>query len=338
MKAPVRIAILGCGFAAQQIHIPRLKNLPELFSIVGVSDIVQNAAQQAAVMTGAPFFSNLDDLLDRTKPDAIAILIPLHADAIRKALDKNIDVFVEKPFCEKLDDAIALSDLAEKQKQVLVVGAMRTLDPAISKIKALIKEISPIRWVEVRDYCGQGSVVAVGSELEAHFFQSGLPVPEGMHRNLLQSLLLEFIHDVSILRGLFNGPFSCAHASSAPDGWSTTGELVLPGNIPCMFGFTEFGLPRANVFDVSLRIIGELGMIEIQFGDSNQPDRNVTIISKLNEDPLFIKSDLYSLEWQAFHEAIQTRQVSINSAKDGLEDMRLAWEIFTNATRKEYHI
>ena len=334
-QTPIRLAILGCGFAALQIHIPRLVKMRETFSLVGVADIQSTAAERAAELAGScPAFTNLEQLLDETQPQALAVLTPLHASPIEIALRRGLDVFAEKPLCETPADARRLAELAIELERVLVVGAMRVFDPAIALTQQIAAEISPLRWVEVRDYCGAGSVTA-GGELVAGQLQAGLPVQDGFQKNLLQSLLLEFIHDISILRGVFGAPLYVKAAHPSSDGWATTGELQLPGGIPCLFAFSEFGVTSAPVFDVSLRLFGEKGCAEIRFGDPNQAGHCQSLVSRDFSSPVSVISDLFTAEWQAFAQALRTRQVSSNSAEQGAADVELAWNIFAKGILEE---
>ncbi len=150
MQTPVRLAILGCGFAAQQIHIPRLVRIPGSFKIVGVADIRTTAAEQAAELAGGcPTFTDLERMLGEVRPQALVVLTPLHAAPIEIALQGGLDVFAEKPLCETPADALRLTALATELQRVLVVGAMRVFDPAIALAKEIVAEISPLRWVEI---------------------------------------------------------------------------------------------------------------------------------------------------------------------------------------------
>jgi len=334
-QPPIRLAILGCGFAAQQIHIPRLVKMGADFHLVGVADIQPTAARQAAELAdGCPTFSNLEQMLDETQAQALAVFTPLHASPIEIALRRGLDVFAEKPLCETPADARRMADLASQLQRVLVVGAMRVFDPAIAFTRQIAVEISPLRWVEVRDYCGAGSVTA-GGELVASQLQAGLPVKAGFQKNLLQSLLLEFIHDISILHGVFGAPLHVNTVHPAEDGWATTGELLLPGGIPCLFAFSEYGVTSAPVFDVSLRLFGEKGCAEIRFGDSNLAGGCRSTISRDFGSLVTFISDPFTTEWEAFARALSTRKVSSNSAELGTADVELAWKIFEKGIMEE---
>ena len=329
-NSPIRLAMLGCGFAAQQIHIPRLLRLGDHFQITAVADVNPEAARQAAEKADCPPFSDLGTMLDHVQVDAVAVLTPLHSQAIEKALARGLNVFAEKPLCETPEDAFRVAELASREKRVLMVGAMRIFDPAIERAQKLISQIGPLRWVEVRDFCGTGSVTG-GGDLIAHAFQAGLPVAVGQKKNLLQALLLEFVHDLSILRGIWGGPIEVIAANAAQDGWSMTGQLLLPGNVSCNYAFCEFGATSAPVFDVSLRLFGENGCAEFRFGDPNLEGRCQTLLTCNQGDVEEIVSDPFTGEWLAFEQAFRNRTITLNSGQDGAADVDLAWRMFTQS-------
>ena len=328
----IRLAILGCGFAAQQIHVPRLLRMKEHFRITAVADMKVESAEKLAEEIGCRYFSDLKTMLENVKVDALVILTPLHTAAIKTALEHNLDVFVEKPLCEDLEEAYHIVGSAVRANQILMVGAMRIFDPAIKRAQEIINQIKPLRWVEIRDYCGAGSVVGDG-DLVASSFQTGLKIEKEQDKNLLQALLLEFIHDISILRGIWQGPINVLDTWPAADGWSLSGQLLLPGNTPCVFAFAEFGVTSAPVFDVSLRVFGENGCVEINFGDANLNGQCRTLITSNYHEVEEIISDPFTDEWLAFEQAVKKRSTPLNSGKDGLFDLELAWNIFNRSKK-----
>jgi predicted dehydrogenase len=210
-RSPIPIAIAGCGFAARQIHAPRLLSSPELFKVVAVCDPIPQAAQTVSAMFGGvPVFAQVEPMLREIKLQALAVLSTHHAEPVRVGLEHNLDIFVEKPFCETVEDGHDLVRMTQEKKRVVMVGAMRVFDPALDYVRSLLAKIAPLRWVEVRDFIGQGlSAGSSSGGMVATRFQAGLPLSDGRPRNILQTLLLMFIHDISILRGLFGAPIIC---------------------------------------------------------------------------------------------------------------------------------
>jgi predicted dehydrogenase len=84
---------------------------------------------------------------------------------------------------------------------------------------------------------------------------------------------------------------------------------------------------KINYFEESIAVVGENGILRLNFGDANTPGGGLTTVEQVTVGSKEFKADTYLLEWQAFHRAVTTRAVEWNSAEDGLADLSLAWEI-----------
>ena len=287
----------------------------------------ENARKVAELFSCEHIFHDAETMIGKVQPEAMAILTPLHADLVKLGLENDIDLFVEKPFCETADIAVRMTKLAEARKCVVQVGAMRVLDPALDYIRSQIAVIGPIRWVEIHDYCGQSLSSGSSGSMIASTFQSSLTVSEGRPRNAIQTMLFEFIHDLSILRAVFGSGISCNYSSISKDGWSATGVLQLPGEIPCIFGTTEYGLPKVNHFEVCMKLYGENGFLEADFGDANNPDGGLSVIEQSSGVEKLFRSDVFMEEWQVFYKSVKNRKPNKNNAADGASDVSLGYEI-----------
>ena len=102
----VKIGILGAGFIAK-VHIGNLKN-DERVEIAGVADLYLEKAKTLAKEAGpqANAFSSLDELF-ASEVDAVYVTTPntLHVEPVLKCLEKNVNVFCEKPMATSLRDA-----------------------------------------------------------------------------------------------------------------------------------------------------------------------------------------------------------------------------------------
>lgn len=127
----LRVAICGSGNRSRSVWQRHLREL-DGFELVGVQD-THAASLARAVESGSitreETFLDLDEMLDRTKPDAL-IVCPVHsahAGAAEAALRRDVHVLVEKPFTTRVVDAIRLADLAEQAGlQLGVVQNWRT--------------------------------------------------------------------------------------------------------------------------------------------------------------------------------------------------------------------
>lgn len=117
------------------------------FEVAGVYD--SNPAQ----LTGAPFraFTSLGDLL---KLDITALAIATwpssHAEIAEKALERHLDVFVEKPMGVSASQSLRIVDAQRRSGRVVAVGYVERLNPAIMKLREVFDLAEVIRSREIR--------------------------------------------------------------------------------------------------------------------------------------------------------------------------------------------
>src|SRR5262245_55656359 len=93
----VRIAVIGAGSVAQQMHLPYLAELRDRFTVVGVCDVSASLAERAAAPFGAVATTDRRRLLDLA-PDAVLIAVNAPSEDLTvEALESGAHVFVEKP-------------------------------------------------------------------------------------------------------------------------------------------------------------------------------------------------------------------------------------------------
>lgn len=121
MNEPLKIGVLGCSQFAQRSMIPAIQALPELYHYIGIGSRDFAKANETAARFGGEAFASYEDVL-ASGLDAVYIPLPngLHAEWIRKALDANCHVLVEKSLACHLDDVTLLCHEAERKRLVLV--------------------------------------------------------------------------------------------------------------------------------------------------------------------------------------------------------------------------
>ena len=90
---------------------------------------------------------NFNDILN-SDVDGVIVATPIntHFEIVKKLLNNNKHVFVEKPLTIKKSDASKLISLANKKKLVLFVGQIFLYHPVLTKIKSILKN-DPIQFV-----------------------------------------------------------------------------------------------------------------------------------------------------------------------------------------------
>jgi predicted dehydrogenase len=107
------------------------------FEIVGVVSRGSKSRQSLLEALGHdyPQFSNYEEALAATKPDAVSINTypDTHADYARQAFAAGCHVFLEKPLANTVAEAREVVDLAKKAGKKLVIGYVLRVHPTWTK-------------------------------------------------------------------------------------------------------------------------------------------------------------------------------------------------------------
>jgi len=117
-----RTAIVGLGKMGLS-HLAILRSHPGL-ELVGACDSAGYLTDVLEKYASVPCFSDLDQMLERARPEALLVATPsrTHAAIVEKALAKGIHVFCEKPFVLEVADGERLVALARSKACVTQVG------------------------------------------------------------------------------------------------------------------------------------------------------------------------------------------------------------------------
>ena len=137
MRKRLRAGVIGVG--AMGKNHARLYS--ELFDVelIGVADVNENLATSIAQSYGCKPFADYKDLLNENL-DALSIVVPttLHKKVALDAITKGINVLVEKPIADTVENADEIIKVARQKGVKLMVGHVERFNPAIIKLKELI--------------------------------------------------------------------------------------------------------------------------------------------------------------------------------------------------------
>jgi predicted dehydrogenase len=132
----LRVAIVGCGQIADA-HLQELRYVPTA-EVVAVCDQYPELADQAARRFSVPeSFSDLDELLDRARPDVVHLTTPPHTHAALacRLLEAGVHVYVEKPFTVDLAETDRVLQAAESSGKLVTVGHDHLFDPVWQRLE-----------------------------------------------------------------------------------------------------------------------------------------------------------------------------------------------------------
>ncbi len=140
MKDPIRVALVGLGGHGKTIQ-DACSEAPNI-SVTGIYDTDEAEAEQAAARFDCPIAPSYDALIRAESIDAVVLVTPnhLHKAQVESALDVGLNVFVEKPIANTVNDGLVMIETAEAKGLVLMVGHNMRFSNAATKAKSYIEE------------------------------------------------------------------------------------------------------------------------------------------------------------------------------------------------------
>jgi predicted dehydrogenase len=121
-------------------HLAIARSHPEA-ELVAVCDTTGYVLDVLAKYTGIKVYSDYQKMMAEEKLDGVLIATPskFHGEMVRAALERNLHVFCEKPFCLDVAEGRALAALAEQKGLVNQVGYHYRFVGAFREAKRLIE-------------------------------------------------------------------------------------------------------------------------------------------------------------------------------------------------------
>ncbi len=148
-----RVAMVGCGFYAQN-HLHAWKYLHSKGAhLVAVCDLDPAKAEAAGKRFEAPWFTDVDKMLDAVDVDMVDIATRMdsHRQLAAKAADRKIAAIVQKPFAPKWDECVAIVEYARSKETWLAVHENFRFTSAMRRVKAVIDSgaIGQPNWARI---------------------------------------------------------------------------------------------------------------------------------------------------------------------------------------------
>ena len=348
----LRVGIVGCGEAAQIIHLPSLAALHERFEVAAVCDpsrtVVEAVGERWNV---SDRFLEHRALLAEAPVDVVLVANPdaFHAEACLDALAAGKHVLVEKPMCITLREADEIAAAQAATERVVQVGYMRRYAPAFLEARDVVHGLDEIRFARIHDVLGLNELIvdqtsrvvraddlgsaelAAARERRAQLVQEAIG---GAPREIEEAYLLLLSlasHDVSAMRELLGFPQRILYAATRHDSWVVSAAFDY-GSFVCdlVAGFDH--IPRV---DASAAVYGDTTAIRLEFVGSfvrNLPLR-LTVTQAIGTAGVAERTvqpswgDQFVEEWRAFYESVAGERQVKTSPADFRQDLELFAEM-----------
>ncbi|MFZ3048327.1 MAG: Gfo/Idh/MocA family oxidoreductase, partial [Desulfatirhabdiaceae bacterium] len=184
----IKVGVIGVGYLGK-FHAEKYSRMANVDLIGVVDSDPERATEIAEQFHTTPYFSH-QDIIGKVDAVSIAVPTPDHFAVCRDFLEANIDVLIEKPITDCLDEADHLVDLARHRGRVLQVGHLERFNPAVVALKDIISRPMFI---------------------ESHRLSIYKP------RCIDVSVILDLmIHDIDLILGFVRSEIRDIHASGIP--------------------------------------------------------------------------------------------------------------------------
>ncbi len=142
----VRVAFVGAGRLANNVHYPSLAVMPDV-AIVGIAELDEERLQETAdTYDVAGRYRDYRELVASEKPDAVYVIMPpqyMH-NIVVEMLELGVHVFVEKPPALTTYQIEALAWYADRHDRLTMVGFNRRYTEMLRRGRTAITERGPL--------------------------------------------------------------------------------------------------------------------------------------------------------------------------------------------------
>ncbi len=149
----LRVGIIGTGWIAE-CHMDSYKKMDDV-EIVAGADLVPGKADAFFKRYGLEnvhTYTSHTEMLDKEELDAVSVCTYncAHAECTIDALDRGINVLLEKPMCVTLEEAVKICKAEKKSGKVLSIGFQPRFDANMKEIKKIVEsgELGKIYYIQ----------------------------------------------------------------------------------------------------------------------------------------------------------------------------------------------
>jgi predicted dehydrogenase len=360
MAGPILgVGIIGCGEAAQALHLPALNSLADRFRIKACADVSAKARDHLAAISGSRAAS-VEELLADAAVDVVVVCAPdaVHADlAIAACEAGKRAVLLEKPPALNSRLAALIADAAAQSATPVIVGYPHVYDAAVAQALAAIGD-GPVRSAEFicrigpnARYTGEilatmraddldrwGGIIDGLSRIATVSENLGVDVPSS-YVSASALMLGLAIHDLPVLRRVVGEPLQVAYAR-VRRGRGMTGfgidavlELASGGRVLYQLEIQDL---KMTDWGFEARRDGLAVRVEYPTSYAQGAPSVCTVRSEGAGGPEERRTDQtfetgFRREWRHLHDVVTAGVPPLTPIADAVRDVELAEEILRRA-------
>jgi len=299
----LKVAVIGAGSMGTN-HLRVLRDFgEERVQLVGVAEAHEPTLQRAMRSCNIEGFTDYREMVEQTRPDLVTVVVPthLHFEVAAYLLDRGINILLEKPMTQTLEEAQTLIQLAQRTGTKIAVGHIERFNPAIVELKRRIVS-------------GE-----LGQLFHLHARRLG-PFPPRI-RDVGVTLDLA-THDIDVMRYLADAEIEHVYAETQQRIHSTKEDLLLG-----ILHFTNSAIGMLDVNWLTPTKVRELSVTG---------ERGMYLVNYLTQDIYFYENDYTTTTWDALRSISGVSEGTMRRFKvQKTEPLRLEYEDVLSAIEQD---
>lgn len=315
MNGQLKVGVIGVGRMGAR-HCRVYSNMRKVH-LFGVSDKNPEIGVKVARMYDVPFFKDPDELLAQVDAVSLAVPTPLHYEQAMNCINHGVNVLIEKPIAETVEQAEKLAKAASETGRVVTIGHIERFNPAYIELKNVVEGMDVITFDLRRLSPFEGSNKDVDVVLDLMIHDTNLVLdligkdPISMHAHGVKVFSENLDHACATL-SFPNNILVTMTASRI------TEQKVRSLNVACRNAYLECDLLNKSIL-VNRSTTGEY---------QNANNRGVKYRQESVVEKIFIPGyEPLMLELQHFVDCVMGDCKTEVSANDGLKALKLATDI-----------
>ena len=302
----LRVGVIGVGYLGQ-FHAEKYARMTNV-ELVGIVDINKSRAEAVAQKVNTTAYVEHQALFGKVDAVSIVVPTPVHFVIAKDFLHNNIDILIEKPITQTIEEADELICLSESNNLIIQVGHLERFNPAIVALKDIVKQPMFIESHRLSIFKGRCTDVSVVLDL--------------------------MIHDIDLILNFVRSGISAVYASGVP----VVSEHVDIANARlefesgCVANITASRISTKN--ERKIRLFQRDAYVSVDFSK-----REITAIQKNNTDDSglipgmdikqmsFETGDALENELASFVNAIIYRKMPEVTAQMGRDALKIALNV-----------
>jgi predicted dehydrogenase len=162
----MRAGVIGVGHLGR--HHARIYNELPWTRLIGICDIDRGNGREIAEWLNVKYFKNREQLFRNIELLSIATPTPTHYEIAKEALEEGLNVLVEKPITQRVEEAEEIIEIAKRNGLVLQAAHIERFNPAILAVEGIVKDPMFIESHRIASFDSRGADVAVVLDLMVH--------------------------------------------------------------------------------------------------------------------------------------------------------------------------